>query len=111
MKFLGFLFAFMLAACTVSQYTMYKPAGEQEGWNIKVEQSGSTFTLFINDQSVIEKSYAFLGTQFEAESTYKGKQVKMFGYRSTSTGYKGEISTHDQVRVIIDGSEVSKFDF
>ena len=111
MKYSILIFVLMLMSCSTSQFTMYKPSNETQGWKIEVEKLSNTFTLKIDGVQVIEQSYNFLGSQFEASGSYKGKKVQISGYRTMSQGFNGVMITHDQVRVIIDDTEVTKFDF
>lgn len=111
MKYFLLFLPLLFVSCSTSQFTMYKPVNEEQGWKIEVKKTGNTFSVNIDGVSVVEKSYGFLGSQFEAAGTHKGKQVQMYGYRTFSTGYNGQTITHDQIRVIIDGTEASKFDF
>jgi len=110
MKYLMLFLALLLCSCSVSQFTVYKPSDETQGWKIEVEKNIDSFNLKIDGVSVAEGSYGFLGHQFEAAGTYKDKKVQMFGYRSFG-GNNGSHTSHDQIRIIIEDTEVTVFDF
>jgi hypothetical protein len=106
MKFIPIFLALVLLGCAVSQFTMVKPSDNGTAWNIEVKKTGSTYTLIVDRQPVAEGSFSFLGQEFQASGEFKGKNLKMFGYRRYI-----ESVTHDQVRVLINDAEVTKFDF
>ncbi|HRI86566.1 MAG TPA: hypothetical protein PK536_14075 [Ignavibacteria bacterium] len=121
LKFSQYILFFLLliaAGCSSSQSTMYKPSDGEAGWNIDVtKKDGLTdeFICKINGTTVISASFPFIGDNFEKSGTYKGKKVKMNGYKSstTITGADGKVQSTDkfQIRVFIDDQLVDKFDF
>ena len=111
MKYVPLMLSVILVACSTSQFTMYKPPDEVQGWKIDVKKSGDTFEVKIDGASVVKDSYALFGSQFEGSGEYKGHKVTMFGYRTMSAGVKGDLVVTDQIRVFVDYSEIGKFDF
>jgi hypothetical protein len=107
----------LLAGCTSTQFTMYKPSDSAPGWRITVDKKpiGEVFLCSINDSLVIEESFGLFSNNFEKDGTYSGKPVKMSGFRTThsTTDSKGAVTTTStyQIRVFIDEREVGKFDF
>jgi hypothetical protein len=106
MKFIPIFLALVLFGCAVSQFTMYKPSDNETAWKIEVKTTGNTYTLIVDGRSVVEGSFSFLGKDFQASGEFKGKNLKMFGYRRYI-----ESVAHDQIRVLINDAEVTKFDF
>lgn len=118
---LGFFICIFLSSlngCSSTQSTMYKPSDGDTGWNINVtKKPGITdeFICTINDSVIVSSSFPFIGDNFEKSGTYRGKKVKMNGYRNsnTVTDSNGKTQTTDkyQIRVFIDENLVDKFDF
>jgi len=113
-----FLLLLFAGGCSSSQSTMYKPSDGEAGWNVDVtKKDGLTdeFICKINGTTVITASFPFIGDNFDKSGTYKGKNVKMNGYKSStnSTGADGKVQSTDkfQIRVFIDDQLVDKFDF
>lgn len=109
---------FILTGCSSTQSTMYKPSDGDTGWNINVTKKANItdeFICTINDSVVVSSSFPFIGDNFEKTGTYRGKKVKMNGFRNstTITDSNGKSQTTDkyQIRVFIDDSLVDKFDF
>ncbi len=73
------------------------------------------FICTINDSVVVSSSFPFIGDNFEKTGTYRGKKVKMNGFKNSTitTDSEGKTQTTDkyQIRVFIDDSLVDKFDF
>ncbi|MGD0591719.1 MAG: hypothetical protein ABSA44_13125 [Bacteroidota bacterium] len=117
MKRLFILFALLLAACSSSQFTLYKPTENDPGWRVAVSKKPITnnFVCTINDSIVVEESFGLFSNNFEKDGQYHGKKIKMSGYRTayTKTGYDGKpaIDYTYQVRIFIDEKEITKFDY
>ncbi|MCB0727630.1 MAG: hypothetical protein KDD00_09205 [Ignavibacteriae bacterium] len=112
------LMLFILSGCSSTQSTMYKPSDGDTGWNINVTKKANItdeFICTINDSVVVSSSFPFIGDNFEKTGTYRGKKVKMNGFKNstTVTDANGKIQTTDkyQIRIFIDDSLVDKFDF
>lgn len=105
------IFTFFISSCSTSQFTMYKPSNNAEGWKIEVKNSMRSFDLIIDGQLVLSESYSILGKELESTGEYQGKTIKMFGYRKYFDGSDGELEHRDQIRIIIDDVEVTTFDF
>ena len=108
--------ATLLTACSSTQFTLYKPSESEPGWRVTVvKEPIGKFVCSINDSVVVEESFRGFSNNFEKDGSYRGKKVKMGGYRTahTSTGSGGQItSSHTyQIRVFIDDREIGKFDF
>jgi len=116
--FFIFIVLLIVSGCSSTQSTMYKPSDGDTGWNINVTKKASItdeFICTINDSIVVSSSFPFIGDNFEKSGTYRGKKVKMNGFKNstTSTDSDGKTQTTDkyQIRVFIDDSLVDKFDF
>lgn len=110
MKKLIPIVALVLLSCTSSQQTMYRVPGESAAWSIEVKRSPHSFELFINGTSVTKGDYPFWGSDFVADGTYRGKKIRMTGHRiSKSSG--DESITIDNIRILVDDSEVTYFQF
>ena len=109
--------AALLMACASTQFTLYKPSESEPGWRVTVVKEPITnkFVCSINDSVVVEESFSLFSNNFEKDGSYRGKKVKMGGYRTahTSTGSDGQITVSHtyQIRVFIDDREIVKFDF
>ena len=117
MKRYFIILAFLIAACSSSQFTLYKPTENDPGWRITVSKKPITnvFVCLINDSSVVEESFGLFSNNFEKDGTFRGKKIKLAGYRTayTKTGYDGKptIDYTYQIRVFIDDKEITKFDY
>lgn len=111
------LIVLFLASCSTSQFTLYKPTEGEASWRVSVDKKAITnkFVCTINDSVVVEESFGFFSNTFEKDGQFQGKSVKMSGFKKVSTvhGSNGATETEEsyQIRVFIDGKEVSKFDF
>lgn len=108
----------VIIGCSSTQETMYNPGNDEKGWDIKVTKKGTLgdeFVCSINGTNVIDASFPFIGDNFEKTGTYKGKKVKMNGFRNSTstTDSNGKVTSKDtfQIRVFIDDKLVDKFDF
>lgn len=72
---------------------------------------GRSFDLIIDGQKAFSESFSFFGNELEVTGEYRGKQIKMFGYRNTFKDYDGDLVNRFQIRVIIDDIEVITFEF
>ncbi|MDZ4710789.1 MAG: hypothetical protein SGI89_00525 [bacterium] len=122
MKLKYFLYTIFLvvviAGCSSTQSSMYKPGDGNAGWNVKVTKTaalGDEFVCKINDSTVVTGAFPFIGDNFEKSGMYRGKKVMMNGYRSSTsiTESNGNVKTTDkfQIRVFIDDTLIDKFDF
>lgn len=109
--------ATLLTACSSTQFTLYKPSESEPAWRITVVKEPITdhFVCSINDSVVVEESFSLFGNNFEKDGSYRGKKVKLGGYRTAHTGIDSEghitVSHTYQIRVFIDDREIGKFDF
>ena len=116
-SFLIVVLAFILVACSSSQFTLYKATEDGPAWRVSVIKKPilNTFVCVINDTEVMDDYFGLFSNNFEKDGTYQGKKIKMAGYRTpfTTIGYDGKVTTDYkyQVRVFIDDKEVTKFDF
>lgn len=108
----------ILASCTSTQSTVYKPDDGGKGWKINVTKKDNfteEFICTINDSVVIKESFPLIGDNIEKSGTYRGKKVLMNGFKNstTTTDSNGKVTTTDkyQIRVFIDDKLVDKFDF
>ena len=111
------LLVLVIASCSTSQFTLYKPIEDEASWRVSVVKKAiaNKFVCTINDSVVVEESFGFFSSTFEKDGHFQGKSVKMSGFKKISTvhGSNGATDTEEsyQIRVFIDGKEVSKFDF
>ena len=116
-RFIIIVFAFIIVACSSSQFTLYKATEDGPAWRVSVIKKPvmNTFVCTINDSVVVEDNFGLFSDNFEKDGLYQGKKIKMSGYRTQAarTGYDGKTTYDDryQVRVFIDEKEVTKFDF
>ena len=88
---------------------MYKPLNETAGWKIECKYQNYNYYLSIDDSTLLQGAFDY-ENNFEAKGTYKDHKIQIFGYRGTiSVGESS--STVEQIRVIVDESEVTKFVF
>jgi len=119
MKQYYILIVLILAACSASQFTYYKPSEDEQAWRISVEKgTWENFICSINDSVVIDESFPLIGfnyNSFEKDGTYRDRNIKMSGFRTTytDTDSDGKTSTTHayQIRVFIDEEEVGYFAF
>lgn len=108
----------MIAGCSSTQSTVYKPKDGEAAWKVNVTKKGGIpdeFICTINGTNVLSASFPFIGDNFEKSTTYEGKKVMMNGFREskTKTNSDGTTVSDDkyQIRVFIDDNLVDKFDF
>jgi len=114
MKYYFLLFSFIFLSCSHSQFTMYKPEKDANGWRIEVEKTGlggRSFNLIIDGQIVLSESFGIFDSEIEATTEYQEKQIKMFGFRNSFRGYDGDLVYRYHIRIIIDDVEVTLFEF
>lgn len=115
--------AFVVAACTSSQFTLYKPSDNEPAWRVSVEQRpdliSPKFVCIVNDSAVVESLFELFSSNFEKDGSYRAKPVKMSGFRTSQTIVHAEGSTVElnstsfsyKIRIFIDEIEVGVFDF
>lgn len=111
MKYLIITICILILSCSYYnvQYTMYKPPYETKGWKIECKYHNWNYYLCIDDSTLLKGAFHYKNN-FDVEGTYKGHKIQLFGYRRTIS--LGESSTTwEEIRVIIDESEVTKFVF
>jgi len=116
MKYIILLTILVFAACSSSQFTLYKPSEDEPAWRISVEKDAwEKFVCSIDDSAVVEESFSFLRSNFEKDGSYGGKNIKMSGFRITNsnTDSDGNVSFTNtyQIRIFIDEEEVGYFAF
>jgi hypothetical protein len=109
MKKIAILFILIaLIGCASSQLVTYRPAGSSEtSWQITVNKSagGGTFTLLIDNATVIEKSTSPSTNSLAARADYKGYEVIMVV--TYNSGFLGVGSGHE-VQVFINNEIAAK---
>jgi hypothetical protein len=112
MKYFPILFAFILVACTSTQFATYRPAGSNEAnWQINVlHTSGVTqhFKVVINDFTVIDEGANVFTGSLEEKGKYRGKEVKLIV--TYSSGFLG-IGSGYEAMVFINNELAAKFKF
>lgn len=115
--------ALIPAACSSSQFTLYKPSDDEPAWRVSVEQKvefpSPRFFCVVNDSTVIEGLFELFTNSFEKDGIYRERPVKMSGFRTSHTTLRSTGSTMEvesgsvtyQVRVFINEEEVGIFDF
>jgi hypothetical protein len=86
-------------SCSTSQLVTFRPSGSEEAsWKIMVMQSagGGTFTLSINDATVIEKKVSSTTNSLATRAEYKGHEVILVvtyssGFLSLGSGYEAHV--------------------
>jgi hypothetical protein len=67
-----------------NRWTRYRPKGSDEPYEIAVKYTSyvrTIFTLFINQQQVIEMKWGLFNlTLMESEGEFQGKKIKMIGH-------------------------------
>ncbi|MGA2784856.1 MAG: hypothetical protein ABSF09_09195 [Candidatus Bathyarchaeia archaeon] len=109
---LAMILAFVLAACTSSQFATYRPAGSTEAsWQINVLHTrGVTqnFKVVINDSTVIDENANFLTGNAEAKGKYQDKEIKLI--ITYSSGFLG-IGAGYEAMVFVSNELAGKFKF
>jgi len=111
MKYLIGFIAIVLLACSSTQYTVFKPTNETTGWKIECEQSMGHYTLRVDGMNVLSGEFDLFENNFESEKMHKGHKIQMLGHQRTVSTSETTTMTFVQIRVIIDDSEATKFDF
>lgn len=117
-NFLVLLSLLIIAGCTTTQSTVYKPDDNGKAWKVNVTKKDNfteEFICTINDSVVLKASFPLIGDNIEKTGTYRGKKVMMNGFKNTTTttDSNGKVTTTDkyQIRVFIDDKLIDKFDF
>ena len=119
MKQYYILIVLILAACSASQFTYYKPSEDEQAWRISVEKgTWENFICSINDSVVIDESFPLIGfnyNSFEKDGTYRDRNIKMSGFRIANesvdaNGVKTTTYAY-QIRLFIDKEEIAIFAF
>jgi hypothetical protein len=66
-----------------NRWTRYRPKGSDESYELAVKYTSyvrNIFTLFINQQQVIEMKWGLSLTLMESEGEFEGKKIKMIGH-------------------------------
>ena len=111
MKYLAAIIAIFLVSCSVSQYTMYRPAEETKGWTIECKKHFDSYYLYVDGESVLTSSFGIFRSNFESAVIYKGHKLQMFGFRRSVPGHNDIWTDEVHVRLIVDESEVTNFVF
>jgi len=112
MKYLAVIIAMFFVSCSVSQYTMYRPADETRGWNIECKKDvGNNFDLYVDNTEVLLGEFPLFKNNFESAVIYKGHKLQMFGFRRSLPGPGDNWTEEVHIRLIVDESEVTNFVF
>ena len=116
MKYIILLTALLFAACSSTQFTIYKTSEDEPAWSVSVEKRVlGKFVCSINDSVVVEDSYLSFGSYFEKDGHYGGKNIKMIGSRTSHSNWDQEGNSHTSytyyIRILIDEQEVGYFVF
>jgi hypothetical protein len=110
-KIIG-LIAILLVSCSSIQYTVFKPQNETDGWKIECEQTFGKYILKVDSDPILIGKFTLFDNNFETGKVYKGHKIQMIGHqRTVSTSSSSDYITLVQIRVIVDDSEITKFDF
>jgi hypothetical protein len=94
-----------LISCSTTQLVTYRPAGSEEAsWKMMVMQSagGGTFTLSINDATVIEKKVSPHTNSLATRAEYKGHEIILVvtyssGFFSLGSGYEAQVFVDNEL--------------
>lgn len=122
LKYLLFMIFLFVNGCTSStQMSSYRNAEGGESWSVKVIEKTSIkkwmpeYMCVINDSVVLSETFPATTRSFIKKGKYHGKTVIMNGYKIsdkiTSSDGTTTYKNFYEIRVLIDGDLVDKFNF
>ena len=98
----------LLAGCTASQFSLYRPKNSERQWNITATKPpmSSKISIAVNDTVVVAESPALFSYSFEAKGMYQGHEVRF--YAVYNNGFLG-IGSGWETTVFIDNEMAARF--
>jgi hypothetical protein len=99
----------LLAGCTASQFSMYKPKNAVTQWNITGSHGplSGKISIAINDSVVVADKPAAFANTIDAKGTYRGHEVHFFAVYNN--GILGVFGAGWETTVLVDNELAARF--
>ena len=99
----------LLAGCTASQFSMYKPKNAEKQWNITASKAPITnkISISVNESVVVAEKPAAFANTIDAKGTYQGREVRFFAVYNN--GILGIFGAGWETTVLVDNELAARF--
>ncbi len=99
----------LLAGCTASQFSMYKPKNAMTQWNITGSHGplSGKISIAINDSVIVAEKPAVFANTIDGKGTYQGHEVHFFAVYNN--GILGIFGAGWETTVLVDNELAARF--